>query len=278
MTRFFVCVFSVLLASSVLSTSAFAGTVTVFKGGEWSCTGQFRGTQNRDKNPFPDGDGYTLKYEWVGETAENSRQVLTYKDGRVLKMVRNNSGYHVNDGGSFKLFYDAAYANIDPLTEDYSKVEWNLAIGIAQGSYIGMDFTCEGKAQLIQKPFKRFTCETDEPIFDGPDRAKYTLKFKVANYEDNSLVYVMGDSDDDEPIKVKPKDYVVSSLNENLSIGVAKNGDIVINGDSDGVYWSQLRLTKTDGYKKGTLSFEGEFRGQGGDDKMSVGVTCQVRN
>ncbi|MBX3018275.1 MAG: hypothetical protein KF767_10325 [Bdellovibrionaceae bacterium] len=273
MTRFIVTVLSVLIANSAL-----AGTITVFKGGEWACTGAFRGKEDGDKNPFPDGDGYTLKYEWVGETAENSRQVLTYKDGRVLNMVRNNSGYHVNDGGTFKLVYDAAYANIDPLNDDYSKIEWSLAVGIAQGRYIGMDFTCEGKAELVQKPFKRFTCVTDEEIFEGKERAQYTMKFKVANYEDPALVNVMYDNDDDLAIKVTPEDYVVNSLNENLSVNVAKNGDLVLDGDSDGVYWSRLRLAKAEGYKKGTLSFEGEFRGNGGEDKMSVGVTCKVRN
>lgn len=275
MTRFILSALSTLI---VAAPAARAGTVTVFKGGEWTCTGQFRGTADRDKNPFPDGGGYTLKYAWAGDTAEASRQILTYKDGRVLNLVRNASGYHVNDGGTFQLVYDAAYASLDPLNDDHSRVRFLLSVGIAQGRYVGMDFTCEGRAELIQRPFKRFTCDTDEEILEDEERAKYRLSFKIANYEDPALVSVMYDGDDDQPIKVKPESYVVSSLNENLAVNVAKNGDLVLDGDSDGVYWSRLRLSKAEGFKKGTLTFEGEFRGGGRDDRMSAGVTCRVRN
>lgn len=271
----------VLATVALMGLSANAGTTTVFKGGEWTCSAEARGEQEPGQNPFPNGDGYKLVYKWAGATAENSTQVLTYKDGRELLMVRNNSGYHVNEGGTFKLVYDAAYADIDPLNDDYSQIEWSLAVGVAQGRYIGVDFKCQGKAELIQKPYKRFSCETDTEIFEGKDKAKYKMTFAVSNYDDNALVGVLsysGSNDEDMPIKVKPMDYVVASLNENLSSNVAKNGDIVLQGDSDGVYWSELRLTKASEFTKGTLSFEGEFRGGGSEDKMSVGVTCKVRN
>lgn len=273
--------FALVCLMSFGSVLAHAGSVTVFKGGEWTCTAESRGGADRAKNPLPDGPGYRLVYSWVGDTAVNSRQVLTYKDGRELIMVRNNSGFHVNEGGTFKLTYDAAYADIDALNEDYSKVRWHLAVGIAQGQYVGMDFVCEGRAQLVQKPYRRFSCETDEMIFEGKDRARYKLTFAVANMDDDALVSVLsyaGSDEEDMPIRVKPMNYVVASLNENLAVGVAKNGDVVIRGDSDGVYWSQLRLRSADGFTKGTLSFEGEYRGNRSEDRQDFAVTCKVRN
>lgn len=266
-------VFAILM---LLSSVAFAEEkeLEVFVGGKYTCDFSRKREFLKTRGPF--------ELEISQDGAKSSTRILKLANKKYSLEAKNYNGIDFKEIHSdFPTVNNMPIAYIDTLGEnngDGSELSVGIAFETEPHTYQADALKCTGEAVMKKVPILQFDCDTKDLV--GQKEIPVKLRFALANLADPQRVMVLNyegeETQDYTPIQVDPDTSYFTSLNENLRASVRRDY-VLIEGDSDGVYYSYLRLNRPD-LTQGVAWLEGDDEISPARRQVSCTVIGDVKN
>jgi len=260
----------------LLSSFAFAKgkELEVFVGGKYTCDFSRKRQFLKTKGPF--------EMEISQDGFRSSTRLLKLANKKYSLEAKNYNGIDFHEIHSdFPTVNDMPIAYIDTLGEesgDGSELTVGIVFETEPHTYQADALKCTGEAVMKKVPIIQLDCDTKDMV--GQKEIPVKLRFALANLADPQRVMVLTydgeESPDFMPIQVEPDSSYFTSLNENLRASVRRDY-VMIEGDSDGVYYSYFRLNRPD-LTRGMAWLEGDDEIPPARRHVSCVVTGDVKN